>query len=81
MKRKILITLVVLAAGFVTLLAYDSRAAEMVRDTMGGLNHHAKKFVTSAFLSLGTMQLGIILMIVVITAAAIFFRGGDPDTM
>jgi hypothetical protein len=71
--------LVVLAAGYVTFLAFDSRAAEMVRDTMGDLDLHAKKFVTSAFSSLEPMQLGIILMVVAIAVAAIFFREGDED--
>ncbi len=79
MKRKILITLVVLAAGFVSFLACDSRAAEVVQDTMGGLDFHARKFATSAFSSLEPMQLGIILMIVAIAVAAIFFREGDED--
>jgi uncharacterized membrane protein len=79
MKRKILITSVVLAAGFVSFLAFDSRAAEMVQDTMGVLDFHAKKFVTSTFSSLSTMQIGIILMIVALTVVAIFFRGGKED--
>ncbi len=80
MKRKILITLVVLAAGLVTLLGYDI-AAEMVQNTLGVLHFPGSKFVSSALSSLGIQGVGIILMVVVITAAVILFRGKDDDTM
>ena len=79
-KRKILITVVVLAAGLVTLLAYDS-GAEMVQNTMGILHRHTSKLVSSALSSLGMQGIGIILMVVVIAAAVIVFRGKDEDTI
>lgn len=69
MKRKILITVVVLAAGSVTLLASDSRAAEMVQNTMRDLD----------FSLLSAEQVGISIMVVAITVVTIFFRGGDKD--
>ena len=80
MKRKILITLVVLAAGVVALLGYD-RAAEMDQNTMGFLHFHAPKIVSSALSSLGMEQVGIIVMVVAIVVAWIAFRGKDADTM
>jgi hypothetical protein len=79
-KRKILITVVVLAAGLVALLAYDS-GAEMVQNTMGILHRHTSKLVSSALSSLGMQGIGIILMVVVIAAAVIVFRGKDEDTI
>lgn len=79
MKRKILITVVVLAAGFVSFLAYDSPAARTVQNTMGVLDLHAKKFVSSTVSSLEPMQLGIIFMVVAVAVAAIFFREGHED--
>jgi hypothetical protein len=79
-KRKILITLVVLAAGLVTLLGYDI-GAEMFQNTTGVLHFYGSKFVSSALSSLGIQGVGIILMVVVITAGVILFRGKDDDTM
>ena|ERR1035441_1077910 len=79
-KRKILITLVVLAAGLVALLAFDS-GAEMVQNTMGVLHFYASKFVSSALSSLGIQGIGIILMLVVLAVAVIVFRGKDEDTI
>lgn len=79
MKRKILITVVVLAAGFVSFLAYDSPAAGAVQDTMGVLDLHAKRLVSSTVSSLSTMQIGIIIMIIALTVVAIFFREGHED--
>jgi hypothetical protein len=79
-KRKILITLVVLGAGLVTLLGYDI-GAEMFQKTTGVLHFDGSKFVSSALSSLGIQGVGIILMVVVITAAVILFRGKDDDTM
>jgi len=79
-KRKILITVVVLAAGLVTLLAYDS-GAEMVQTVMGVLHFYASKFVSSAVSTLGIQGIGIILMLVVIAVAVIVFRGKDEDTI
>jgi hypothetical protein len=78
MKRRILITSVVLAAGLVTVLGF-SRAAEMVQNS--DLHFHAPKVVSSALSSLGVEGVGIILMLVVIAVAAIVFRGGDRDTI
>lgn len=78
MKRKILITLVVLAAGFVALLAYEW-SSEMVQNNMGFF--HAPAFVSSALSSLSPLQVGIIVMVVVITVATIAFREGDADKM
>lgn len=80
MKRKILITLAVLAVGSVTLLGY-SRAAEMVQNTMGVLHLHVPAFVSSALSSLGVQGVGIILMVVVIAVVVIVFRRGEADTM
>jgi hypothetical protein len=79
-KRKILITLVVLAAGLVTLLGYDI-GAEMFQNTTGVLHLYGSKFVSSALSSLGIQGVGIILMVVVITAGVILFRGKHDDTM
>jgi hypothetical protein len=79
-KRKILITLVVLAAGLVTLLGYDI-GAEMFQNTTGVLHFYGSKFVSSALSSLGIQGVGIILMVVVITAGVLLFRGKDDDTM
>ncbi len=79
MKRKILITLVVLAAGLLTLLGYDSPAAEMLRNTMRDLDYHVSKFISSAFSLLSVEQVGIIVMVVVATVATIFLRGRDTD--
>jgi hypothetical protein len=79
MKRKILITLLVLAAGMVSFLAYDSPVAETVQNTMGVLDFHAKKFVSSTVSALSTMQIGTIIMVVALTVVAIFFRGGHED--
>lgn len=80
MKRKILITLVVLAAGLVALLAYDS-GAEMFQDTTGVLHFYGSKFVSSALSSLGVQGVGIILMVVVIAVGVIVFRGKDDATI
>ena len=80
MQRKILVTLAVLAAGLVMLLGYDSRAGEMLQNTIGNLDFHShvSRFIPAAFSLLSEEQVGIILMIVVCTMATIFFRGRDP---
>ncbi len=80
MKRKILITLVVLAAGLLTFFGF-SRAAEMVQDTEGIQHFHVPKVVSSAIESLGITGVGLILMIIVITVAVIVFRGKGDDTI
>jgi hypothetical protein len=79
MKRKILISLVVLAAGLVTLLGYDSRAAQMLRNTMSDLDFHTAKSISSAFSSLSAEQYGIIIMVAVVTVAVVLLRPGDKD--
>jgi len=79
-KRKILITLVVLSSGVVALLAYDIWS-EMVQNTLGVLHFHASKFVSFALSSLGVQGVGIILMVVVIAVAVIVFRAKDEDTI
>jgi hypothetical protein len=81
MKRKILISVVVLAAGLSTLLAYDSRAGQMLRNTMTDLDFHAPKLISSTFSSLSAEQYGIIIMVVIVVAVTIFLRGGDKDKM
>ena len=79
-KRKILITLVVLAAGLVTLLAYDS-GTEMFQNTTRVLHFYGSKFVSSALSSLGVQGVGIILVVVVIAVGVILFRGKDDATI
>jgi hypothetical protein len=79
-KRKILITLVVLAAGFVALLAYDS-GAEMVQNSLGVFHFPGSQFVSSVLSSLGVQGVGIILMVAVIAVAVIVFRGKDDATI
>ena len=79
-KRKILITLVVLAAALVALLGYDS-GAEMVQNTVGVLHFPGSKFVSSVLSSLGVQGVGIILMVVVIAVGVILFRGKDDATI
>ncbi len=79
MKRKILISLVVLAAGSLIVLGYDSRAGQMLRNTMGDLDFHTAKSISSAFSLLSAEQYGIIIMVVVVTVATILLRPGDKD--
>lgn len=79
MKQKILIALVVLAAGLGTLLAYDSGAGEMLRNTLSALDSHVSKFTLSSLSLLSAEQVGIIIMVVIIAAVTIFLRGGDKD--
>ncbi len=79
MKRKILIASVVLAAGLVTFLAYDSRAGEMLRNAMSDFDYHVPKLISSTFSLLSAMQIGIIIMVIVLTLVTIFMHGGDKD--
>lgn len=79
MKRKILVTSVVLAAGLVILLAYDSGAGEMLANTLWYLDFHVSKFIPSVLSLLTVEEVGIILMVIVGTAATIFFHGRDAD--
>jgi hypothetical protein len=76
MKRKILITIVVLAAGLGALLVYEW-SAEIFQNTVGFRHFRAPAFVTSAVSSLGVEGVGIIVMVVVIIMGVILFRRQD----